>query len=463
MLNNILVVDDEEDIRKSIAGLLEDENYQVRTVENSDQALDAISERVPDLILLDIWLENSKLDGMELLKEIQSKFLFVPCIMISGHGNIDIAVKAIRSGASDYIEKPFEAERLLITLERVLELSKLKKEHKELWLRAGGELELIGESILIKKIHALIKKVSPTGSRILITGEYGTGKETLARLIHLNSKRSLGPFIVLNSQILSNDELEELLFGEEDSDGRIIRIGLLEQANNGTLFIDEVASLTSEAQAFFIKALQGNSYKRKNGTSLINVDVRVISSSSIEIHNKILDKTFSEDLYYRLNVVPIEMPSLSKRKEDIPLLINYFLNKACETSGRSKISLDNQALASLQAINWSGNVRQLKNTIERILIMIDDNDLNIISYDMLPKDLINIEKLEQKNDNNVDIEYLYSLKLKEARNIFEHDYILKNLDRFNGNVSKTANFIGMERSAFHRKLNTLKKILLTLQ
>ena len=457
MLNNILVVDDEEDIRKSIAGLLEDENYQVRTVENSDQALDAISERVPDLILLDIWLENSKLDGMELLKEIQSKFLFVPCIMISGHGNIDIAVKAIRSGASDYIEKPFEAERLLITLERVLELSKLKKEHKELWLRAGGELELIGDSILIKKIHALIKKVSPTGSRILITGEYGTGKETLARLIHLNSKRSLGPFIVLNSQILSNDELEELLFGEEDSDGRIIRIGLLEQANNGTLFIDEVASLTSEAQAFFIKALQGNSYKRKNGTSLINVDVRVISSSSIEIHNKILDKTFSEDLYYRLNVVPIEMPSLSKRKEDIPLLINYFLNKACETSGRSKISLDNQALASLQAINWSGNVRQLKNTIERILIMIDDNDLNIISYDMLPKDLINIEKLEQKNDNNVDIEYLYSLKLKEARNIFEHDYILKNLDRFNGNVSKTANFIGMERSAFHRKLNTLKK------
>ena len=458
MLNNILVVDDEEDIRKSIAGLLEDEGYKVRTVENSDQALDAISERVPDLILLDIWLENSKLDGLELLKEIQSKFLFVPCILISGHGNIDIAVKAIRSGASDYIEKPFEAERLLITLERVLELSKLKKEHKELWLRAGGELELIGESILIKKIHSLIKKVSPTGSRILITGEYGTGKETLARLIHLNSKRSPGPFIVLNSQILSNNELEELLFGEEDNDGRILRIGILEQANNGTLFIDEVASLTSEAQAFFIKALQGNSFKRKNGTSLINVDVRVISSSSIEIRDKILEETFSEDLYYRLNVVPIEMPPLSKRKEDIPLLINYFLNKACETSGRNKITLDNQALASLQAINWSGNVRQLKNTIERILIMIDDNDLNIITYDMLPKDLLNIDKLEQKNDNNLDMEYLYSLNLKDARNIFEHDYILKNLDRFNGNVSKTANFIGMERSAFHRKLNTLKKL-----
>ncbi|MDG2001426.1 MAG: sigma-54 dependent transcriptional regulator [Alphaproteobacteria bacterium] len=458
MLNNILVVDDEEDIRKSIAGLLEDENYKVRTVENSDQALDAISERVPDLILLDIWLENSKLDGIELLKEIQSKFLFIPCIMISGHGNIDIAVNAIRSGASDYIEKPFEAERLLITLERVLELSKLKKEHKELWLRAGGELELIGESILIKKIHSLIKKVAPTGSRIFITGDYGTGKETLARLIHLNSKRSPGPFIVLNSQTLPNNELEELLFGEEDNDGRIIRIGILEQANNGTLFVDEVASLTSEAQAFFIKALQGNTFKRKNGTSFINVDVRVISSSSIEIHDKILEKKFSEDLYYRLNVVPIEMPALSKRREDIPLLINYFLYKACETSGRNKIILDNQALASLQAINWSGNVRQLKNTIERILIMIDDNDLNIITYDMLPKDLLNIDKLEQKNDNNLDMEYLYSLNLKDARNIFEHDYILKNLDRFNGNISKTANFIGMERSAFHRKLNTLKKL-----
>ena len=457
MLNNILVVDDEEDIRKSIAGLLEDENYEVRIVKNSDEALDAISERVPDLILLDIWLENSKLDGLELLNEIQSKFLFVPCIMISGHGNIDIAVKAIRSGASDYIEKPFETERLLITLERVLELSKLKKEHKELWLRAGGELELIGESVVIKKIHSLIKKVSPTGSRILITGEYGTGKETLARLIHLNSKRSHGPFIILNAQILPNDQLEELLFGEEDNDGRIIRIGILEQANNGTMLIDEVASLSLEAQAFFIKALQGNSFKRKNGSTLINVDVRVISSSSIEIHNKIIDKTFSEDLYYRLNVVPIEMPSLSKRKEDIPLLINYFLNKACETSGRNKISLDQQAIASLQAINWSGNVRQLKNTIERILIMLDDNDLNIISYDMLPKDLLNIEKLEQQNDNNFNMEYLYSLNLKEARNIFEHDYILKNLDRFNGNVSKTANFIGMERSAFHRKLNTLKK------
>jgi two-component system nitrogen regulation response regulator NtrX len=458
MIYNILVIDDEEDIRNSIAGLLQDENYEVRTAENSDKALDAISERVPDLILIDIWLENSKLDGLELLSEIQSKFLAVPCIMISGHGNIDIAVKAIRSGASDYIEKPFETERLLITLERVLELSKLKKEHKELWLRAGGELELIGESTAIKKIYTLVKKVAPTGSRVLITGEYGTGKETLARLIHLNSKRSEGPFILLNSQILSSDSLEELLFGEEDSNGRIIKIGLLEQANKGTLFIDEVASLSLDAQAFFIKALQDNTFKRKNGLLRINVDVRVISSSSIEIHDKILNNTFSEDLYYRLNVVPIEMPSLSKRKEDIPLLINYFLNKAAETVGRNKITIDKQALASLQTFDWTGNVRQLKNSIERILIMLDDSELNIITYDMLPKDLLNTKSVDNDISNDLDMEYLYSLNLKEARIIFEHDYILKNLDRFNGNVSKTANFVGMERSAFHRKLNTLNKL-----
>ncbi len=454
MKYNILVIDDEEDIRSSIAGLLEDENYEVRTVENSNEALTAISERLPDLILIDIWLENSKLDGIELLAKIQSKFISLPCIMISGHGNIDIAVKAIRSGASDYIEKPFEAERLLITIERVLELSKLKKEHKELWVKAGGELELIGESSLIKKIQLLVKKVAPTGSRILITGEYGTGKETLARLIHINSKRAEGPFILLNSQILSNESIEQLLFGEEDEDGSIIKIGLLEQANNGTLFIDEVGSLSSEAQAFLIKALQDNTLKRKNGSTKINIDIRVISSTSVDLKDKIETTTFSEDLYYRLNVVPIEMPSLSKRKEDIPLLINYFLTKASEITGSNKISIDEQALASLQAYNWSGNVRQLKNAIERVLIMIDDSELNLITYDMLPKDLLQTESINE--NNNVDIEYLYSLNLKEARNIFEYNYIIKNLDRFNGNVSKTANFIGMERSAFHRKLNTLK-------
>ena len=455
MKNNILVVDDEEDIRLSIAGLLEDEDYEVRVAKNSDEALDAISKRVPDLVLLDIWLENSNLDGLDLLNEIHSKFISVPCIMISGHGNIDIAVNAIRSGASDFIEKPFESERLLITLERVLELSKLKKEHKELWVRAGGDLELVGESSVIKKIKNLIPKIAPTGSRVFINGDFGTGKETLARLIHHNSNRSSGSFILLNTKILSTDMLEEELFGEEDNLGRVIKIGIFEQANNGTLFIDEVSDLTMEAQVFFVKALQDNTIRRKNGSTRINVDVRVISSTSVQINEKIKNKEFSEDLYYRLNVIPIEMPALSNRKEDIPVLINYFLNKASNFSGRNKLTIDQQSLSSLQGFNWEGNVSQLKNAIERILIMIDDTSINEITYDMLPKDLLNIEK---KKDNDYNRDYLYSLNLKNARIIFEHDYIIKNLDRFNGNITKTADFIGMERSAFHRKLNTLKQL-----
>ncbi len=455
MKNNILVVDDEEDIRLSIAGLLEDEDYEVRVAKNSDEALDAISKRVPDLVLLDIWLENSNLDGLDLLNEIHSKFISVPCIMISGHGNIDIAVNAIRSGASDFIEKPFESERLLITLERVLELSKLKKEHKELWVRAGGDLELVGESSVIKKIKNLIPKIAPTGSRVFINGDFGTGKETLARLIHHNSNRSSGSFILLNTKILSTDMLEEELFGEEDNLGRVIKIGIFEQANNGTLFIDEVSDLTMEAQVFFVKALQDNTIRRKNGSTRINVDVRVISSTSVQINEKIKNKEFSEDLYYRLNVIPIEMPALSNRKEDIPVLINYFLNKASNFSGRNKLTIDQQSLSSLQVFNWEGNVSQLKNAIERILIMIDDTSINEITYDMLPKDLLNIEK---KKDDDYNRDYLYSLNLKNARIIFEHDYIIKNLDRFNGNITKTADFIGMERSAFHRKLNTLKQL-----
>ena len=455
MKNNILVVDDEKDIRLSIAGLLEDENYEVRVAKNSDEALDAISERVPDLVLLDIWLEYSTLDGLKLLSEIHSKFINVPCIMISGHGNIDIAINAIRNGASDFIEKPFEAERLLITLERVLELSKLKKEHKELWLRAGGDLELVGVSNAIKKIKNLISKIAPTGSRVFISGQYGTGKETLARLIHHNSNRSRGSFVLLNTKILSSELLEEELFGEEDSLGRIIKIGIFEQANNGTLFIDEVTDLTLEAQAYFVRALQDNTFKRKNGLTKINVDIRVISSTSIEITEKIKNKEFSEDLYYRLNVIPIEIPPLSERKEDIPILVDYFLNKASKFTGRDNLTINQQAIASLQVIKWHGNVRQLKNAIERILIMINDTSLNEITYDMLPKDLVSLDRINDEEYNNRD--YLYSLNLKEARIIFEYDYIMKNLDRFNGNISKTAKFIGMERSAFHRKLNILKQ------
>ena len=453
MKYNILIVDDEKDIRLLIKGLLEDENFEVTTAKNSDEALKSITNKIPDLILLDIWLENSKLDGMGLLDFIISTYKNIPCIMISGHGNIDIAVNAIRNGASDFIEKPFEAERLLITIERVLELSKLKKEHKDLWIRAGGDLQIIGESVEIKKIKNVIKKIAPTGSRVFITGESGTGKETLARIIHRKSNRNLAPFVVLNSSILSNSNLEEELFGEEDNAGRIKRIGIIEQANGGTLFLDEVTELSLEAQGYLTKVFQENNFKRKNGNHRITLDIRVISSSSIDVKNKIEEKLFSEDFYYRLNVIPLALPSLSSRKEDIPELINYFLKIALRNSSKNKISLDKQSMVSMQAYNWPGNIRQLKNTVERLLILIDDLSVKEIKYDMLPNDLLD---KEESKVNNIYSDYIFTLSLKEARKVFEYDYILKNLDRFDNNVSKTAKFIGMERSAFHRKLSQLK-------
>lgn len=452
MKHNILVVDDEEDIRLSIKGLLEDENYEVALAKNSDEAMKAISFKVPDLILLDIWLENSKLDGIELLNYIVSTFKNIPCIMISGHGNIDIAVKAIRSGASDFIEKPFEAERLLITIERVLELSKLKKEHQELWIRAGGDLKFIGDSLEIKKIKNILDKISPTGSRVFITGESGTGKETLARIIHEKSNRSNSPFVILNPSILSNSNMESQLFGLEDENGRVANIGIIEQANGGTLFLDEVTELSIEAQGYLTKVFQENNFKRKNGTNRINIDIRVISSSSVDIKKKIEEKKFNEDFFYRLNVMPISLPPLSSRKEDIPTLVNYFISRALNRPSKNKISIDQQSLVLLQSYSWPGNIRQLKNTVERILILIDDLSVKEIKYDMLPKDLLEVEK----TNTNIYSDYIFSLTLKEARKVFEYDYILKNLDRFDGNISKTANFIGMERSAFHRKISNLK-------
>ncbi len=452
MNNNVLIVDDEKDIRLSIKGLLEDENYEVSLAKNSDEALSAIVNKVPDLILLDIWLENSTLDGIELLNYIVNSFKNIPCIMISGHGNIDIAVKAIRSGASDFIEKPFEADRLLITIERVLELSNLKKEHKELWLRAGGDLKLIGESSEIKKIKNMLEKIAASGSRVFITGDSGTGKETLARIIHQNSNRKNSQFVVLNASILSSSSLESELFGEEDNSGRVKSIGIIEQANNGTLYIDEVSELSIEAQGYLAKLLQENNFKRKNGSYRINIDIRVISSNSIDIKQKIAEKKFSEDFYYRLNVMPIFLPPLSSRKDDIPDLVKYFFDLAINKTSRNAVSIDQQALVSLQAYNWPGNIRQLKNTVERILILIDDLSITEITYDMIPKDLMD----EEKTDKNIYSDYIFSLSLREARKEFEYDYILKNLNRFDGNISKTAKFIGMERSAFHRKLSLLK-------
>ena len=453
MNREILIVDDEKDIRLSISDLLLDENYNTRLAANSDEALSELSKGLPDLILLDIWLEGSKLDGLELLNQIHLFYPSIPCIIISGHGNIDIAVKAIKGGASDFIEKPFESERLLIIIERVLEISRLKKENRELWIRSGGPIELIGSSNDIKKLKINIAKIAPTGSRVLITGEAGTGKETVARLIHQQSSRFNGPFVILNAPLLTADRMEEILFGEEDKQGRIIKFGLFEQSNNGTLFMDEIAIMPLETQRSIIRVLQDQSFIRKNGSARVATDVRVISASSINLEKEILNKRFSEDLYYRLNVVPINIPPLSRRKGDIPDLINFFVQKYHNKAEKKDLAFSSKVINTLQTFNWPGNVRQLRNTIERIMILVDNPDVKEITFEMLPSDLISENKVV-KTDSN----YVNNLPLKEARKLFEYEYIKSHLDRFNGNVSKTAEFIGMERSALHRKLNNLVEI-----
>ena len=452
MNKEILIVDDEKDIRSSISDLLNDEDYSCRSVADSDDALFEIAKKVPDLVLLDIWLEGSKLDGLELLTQIHSFYPHVPCIMISGHGNIDIAVKAIKGGASDFIEKPFQSERLILIIDRVLEFSRLKKENEELWIRTGGPIELIGNSNDIKKLKLTISKIAPTGSRVLIQGDAGSGKETVARLIHQKSKRANGPFVTLTSSLLTSDRMEEILFGEEDKSGRVIRFGLFEQANNGTLFIEEVSALPLEIQRTIIRVLQDQSFFRKNGNTRVVVDIRIISSTSNDLKKEIFNKKFSEDLYYRLNVVPLYVPSLKDRKGDIPGLIEFFIQKNLKHK-EERVKLSKGVIGIFQSFDWPGNIRQLKNTIERIMILLDAPDLEEITVEMLPPDLLS-ENKELEFDSN----FINTLPLKEARKIFEYEYIKLHLERFNGNVSKTAEFIGMERSALHRKLNNLTEI-----
>ena len=443
MNKEILIVDDEKDIRSSISDLLNDEDYNCRSVANSDDALFEIAKKVPDLVLLDIWLEGSKLDGLELLTQIHSFYPHVPCIMISGHGNIDIAVKAIKGGASDFIEKPFQSERLILIIDRVLEFSRLKKENEELWIRTGGPIELIGNSNDIKKLKLTISKIAPTGSRVLIKGDAGSGKETVARLIHQKSKRANGPFVTLTSS-----GHEKGAFTGAHREHR----GVFEQANNGTLFIEEVSALPLEIQRTIIRVLQDQSFFRKNGNTRVVVDIRIISSTSNDLKKEIFNKKFSEDLYYRLYVVPLYVPSLKDRKGDIHGMIEFFIQKNLKHK-EERVKLSNGVIGIFQSFDWPGNIRQLKNTIERIMILLDAPDLEEITVEMLPPDLLS-ENREVEFDSN----FINTLPLKEARKIFEYEYIKLHLDRFNGNVSKTAEFIGMERSALNRKLNNLTEI-----
>lgn len=451
MAKDILIVDDEDDIRDLISGLLEDEGYQAREAADADGALQAIRSRKPSLIVLDVWLQGSRLDGIELLDVIRKIDPDLPVIVISGHGTIETAVAAIRKGAYDFLEKPFKSDKLLVTVERALETSRLRRENAELRTKVDLETELVGKSPLIAQLRHLIDRVAPTNSRVLISGPAGCGKELVARLIHARSPRSDAGFVAVNAAGMAPDMVEEELFGQEAEDGTVTRVGLLERAHGGTLFLDEIGDMPQASQNKLLRMLIDQRFHRLGGNTDVQVNVRVVSSSSKDLRELIGEGQFREDLYHRLAVVPVAIPALADRREDIPLLVDHFITRITSMSGLSRRQIGEDAMAALQAHDWPGNVRQLRNNVERLLILASGDDAQPITLDSLPSEVAGRET----SDAGFDAERMIALPLREARENFEREYLKAQISRFGGNISRTAAFIGMERSALHRKLKSL--------
>ncbi|WCR55138.1 MAG: Nitrogen regulation protein NtrX [Bartonella clarridgeiae] len=449
MVSDILIVDDEADIRELVAGILDDEGYETRMACNSDEALAQISERIPKLIFLDIWLQGSCLDGLALLDEIKVRYPSLPVVMISGHGNIETAVSAIKRGAYDFIEKPFKASRLLLVAERTLENSKLKRELSELRERSIETPELLGTSTVMKHLRQVIEKVAPTNSRVMIVGPSGVGKEMVARSIHALSARSNNPFITINASTIAAERMEIELFGSEMEEGKR-KIGALEEAHGGILYIDEVACISREIQNKILQVLTNHTFERIGGTKRVKVDVRVISSTAQNLEYLIANGQFREDLFHRLSVVPIAVPPLSARREDIPELVRHFVKKISQQVGIKPREISDEVITILQTHTWPGNVRQLRNNIERLLILARDDD-GPITKELLPAEVNDsILHIQMDTDKNI-----MDLPLREARELFEKRYLMTQIGRLGGNISRTAEFIGMERSALHRKLKML--------
>jgi two-component system, NtrC family, nitrogen regulation response regulator NtrX len=452
MAADILIVDDEDDIRELVGGILEDEGHKARMARNSDEAIAAISARRPHLVLLDIWMQGSKLDGLQLLEVLKQQHVSVPVVMISGHGNIETAVTAIKIGAYDFIEKPFKADRLILVVERALETSRLRREVNELRSKAGAELKLVGNSSAVANLRRLIERIGPANSRVLISGPAGSGKELAARMIHAHSARASGPFVVVNAPAITPEGMEPELFGVEAGPDRPRRVGALEEAHGGTLYLDEVADMPAETQAKILRVLVDQSFRRVGGTNPVQVDVRIISSTSRDLAQAITDGHFREDLFHRLSVVPIRSPSLAERREDIPALIEYFLERISADMGAPPRPIAADAMAVLQSHDWPGNIRQLRNNVERLMILAAGDPDAEITAAMLPNE---IGALVPAVPSGVGGEKLMSLALREAREVFEREYLVAQINRFGGNISRTAEFIGMERSALHRKLKSL--------
>ncbi len=449
MALDILIVDDERDIRELVAGVLSDEGYECRTAANSTAALDAIDEKRPSLVLLDVWLHGSPMDGLEVLDAIKSREPSLPVIIFSGHGNIDTAVSAVGRGAVDFIEKPFEAERLLLLVARATETERLRRENARLRQDFAPADEFHGNSASINQVRATLKRVANTGSRVFITGPAGAGKEVAARQLHSWSGRGDKAFVIVNSARITPERFEHELFGEE-ANGKLVRAGLLELADGGTLYLDEVADMPASTQARILRVLTDQSFVRVGGNRQIGVDVRVVSSTSRNLEQEIAENGFREDLFYRLNVVPVNIPALEERREDIPALADHFFARFASEQGIAPPTISPDAMAALQAHDWPGNVRQLRNVVERTVILAPRERLKKIDIDLLPPEISGGQDSEGGG-----ISSLMGVPLREARETFEREYLRIQIQRFSGNISKTAAFIGMERSALHRKLKLL--------
>jgi len=450
MALDILIVDDEADIRELVSGILADEGYESRLAYDSDSTLAELEARRPSLLVLDIWLQGSRLDGLEVLDLVKKRHPDLPVIIISGHGNVETAVTAVKRGAYDFIEKPFKADHLIHTVVRATEAERLRRENEELKRRVGMVVELTGESQAINAVRNAIERVAPSNARVLISGAPGSGKEVAARLLHAHSSRYRGPFIVVSAASMEPYRMEEELFGVEQ-DGGVVRTGLFERAHGGTLFIDEVSDMPLPTQGKILRVLTDQTFERVGGSKRVQVDVRVVSASSRDLRREIEEGRFREDLFHRLAVVPIRMPSLAERREDIPLLAEHFMNTIAAANGRPARGLSPAAMGALQAYDWPGNARQLRNVVERLLIMSTD-ETEELDLDMLPPELVNGAGSLLRTEADLD---LMTSPLKEAREAFEREYLKIQITRFSGNISKTASFVGMERSALHRKLKSL--------
>lgn len=454
MVHDILIVDDEEDIRDLVSDILEDEGFHPRTAKDSVTTFAALDERVPSAVILDIWLQGSQLDGLGILELVKRKHPQLPIIMISGHGNIETAITAIKLGAYDYIEKPFKEDRLLRLLKRAIETTRLEMENAELKTKGGTDTQLVGRSSVITHLAETVLRVAPTESRVLILGEAGVGKSMVARMIYQRSRRCMGAFLTLNAASIPADQMEQELFGcDESADRKIKRkVGILERAHGGTLLIDEVADLPLPIQGKLLRVLQNNQFERVGGSKPITVDIRVIATTNRDLQVEIKQGNFREDLYYRLNVVPIHVPSLNERRDDIELLVKYFIKRCSYNLGVSPRPVDSSLVAAMEMYEWPGNIRQLKNVIEWLLIMAPGTSADPLTSSMLPPEIVSQSGVKETWDGHFDI---MGLPLRQARELFEKQYLKAQLQRFNGNISKTAAFVGMERSAFHRKLKLL--------